>query len=450
MVSRILCGDVVECLGKYGDDVFDGCLCDPPYGLNFMGRNWDGVVPDMDVWAEVLRVLKPGAFLLAFGGTRTWHRLACAIEDAVFELRDTCMWLYGCLSDDTEILTEDGWKTYDTLSCGSMVMCYNVSDDQLEWGKVQEVFTYAYSDTAYSIRSDSTDQIVTRNHRCLVERGGGYIYETAERLASQEKVPVLDDLSDLWGGVLENPGMVQTGEGCIVRERMSSHMEITRQGTPQTHAENSKHGPGWMDGQKQGVIPSENERTQQPGMEGWSDVFQDQGELQRCQVREMPRGISGYGAEGQLRDGASVDRSATLRTLPQEVRGCPSHRPRSNQQRSCKSDAVIKQHGAQAIRGAWRTHSTLATITPIHYNGIVWCVRVPTGAFVARRNGHVFVTGNSGFPKSHAIGKAIDKAAGAEREVVGYYPIGRADGFQQIAGQNTRPWQDRVRAEGHG
>ena len=61
----------------------------------------------------------------------------------------------------------------------------------------------------------------------------------------------------------------------------------------------------------------------------------------------------------------------------------------------------------------------MATVTPTHYEGVVWCVRVPTGAFVARRNGHVFVTGNSGFPKSHNIGKAIDKAAGAEREVVG-------------------------------
>jgi len=95
MMPRILCGDVVEQLGKYGENVFDGCLCDPPYGLGFMGRNWDGVVPSSEVWKEVLRVLKPGAFLLAFGGTRTFHRLACAVEDAGFELRDTLMWVYG-------------------------------------------------------------------------------------------------------------------------------------------------------------------------------------------------------------------------------------------------------------------------------------------------------------------------------------------------------------------
>jgi DNA modification methylase len=74
---------------------FHGCLSDPPYGLSFMGKQWDKGVPSAETWAEVLRVLKPGSFLLAFGGTRTYHRLTCAIEDAGFEIRDCLMWLYG-------------------------------------------------------------------------------------------------------------------------------------------------------------------------------------------------------------------------------------------------------------------------------------------------------------------------------------------------------------------
>ena len=87
-------GDVKEVLsGMEGQ--FDGCLTDPPYGLSFMGKSWDHGVPSADVWAEVYRVLKPGAFLLAFGGTRTFHRLTCAIENAGFEIRDCVMWLYG-------------------------------------------------------------------------------------------------------------------------------------------------------------------------------------------------------------------------------------------------------------------------------------------------------------------------------------------------------------------
>lgn len=73
----------------------DAVVSDPPYGLEFMGKDWDRGVPGSHFWEEALRVAKPGAWLLAFGGTRTWHRLACAIEDAGWELRDTVMWVYG-------------------------------------------------------------------------------------------------------------------------------------------------------------------------------------------------------------------------------------------------------------------------------------------------------------------------------------------------------------------
>jgi len=73
----------------------DAIVCDPPYGLSFMGKGWDHGVPGVDFWLEALRVLKPGGHLIAFGGTRTYHRLAVAIEDAGFEVRDCLMWLYG-------------------------------------------------------------------------------------------------------------------------------------------------------------------------------------------------------------------------------------------------------------------------------------------------------------------------------------------------------------------
>jgi site-specific DNA-methyltransferase (adenine-specific) len=70
-------------------------VTDPPYGLSFMGKDWDHGVPGVPFWAEAMRVLKPGGHLLAFGGTRTFHRLAVAIEDAGFEIRDCLSWLYG-------------------------------------------------------------------------------------------------------------------------------------------------------------------------------------------------------------------------------------------------------------------------------------------------------------------------------------------------------------------
>lgn len=88
-------GDVLAVLRELPDNSFDAILCDPPYGLHFMGKKWDYSVPSVDVWAEALRVLKPGAALITFGGTRTYHRMAVNIEDAGFELRDCLSWMYG-------------------------------------------------------------------------------------------------------------------------------------------------------------------------------------------------------------------------------------------------------------------------------------------------------------------------------------------------------------------
>jgi site-specific DNA-methyltransferase (adenine-specific) len=92
---RLLCGDALEQLRLLPENSVDAVVTDPPYGLSFMGKDWDHGIPGEVFWREALRVAKPGAHLLAFGGTRTFHRLACAIEDAGWEIRDCLMWVYG-------------------------------------------------------------------------------------------------------------------------------------------------------------------------------------------------------------------------------------------------------------------------------------------------------------------------------------------------------------------
>lgn len=84
-------------LSILGDNSVDAIVTDPPYELGFMGKAWDstGIANDPAVWAEALRVLKPGGHLLAFSGSRTYHRMTCAIEDGGFEIRDQIMWIYG-------------------------------------------------------------------------------------------------------------------------------------------------------------------------------------------------------------------------------------------------------------------------------------------------------------------------------------------------------------------
>ena len=88
-------GDCRDVMSTLEASSVDAIVTDPPYGIGFMGKGWDHGVPGGDFWREALRVAKPGAHLLAFGGTRTFHRLACAIEDAGWEIRDTIMWVYG-------------------------------------------------------------------------------------------------------------------------------------------------------------------------------------------------------------------------------------------------------------------------------------------------------------------------------------------------------------------
>lgn len=93
--TNLYLGDCRAVMADMDADSIDTIITDPPYGLEFMGKGWDKGVPGVEFWDAALRVAKPGAHLLAFGGTRTFHRLASAIEDAGWELRDMLMWVYG-------------------------------------------------------------------------------------------------------------------------------------------------------------------------------------------------------------------------------------------------------------------------------------------------------------------------------------------------------------------
>lgn len=95
MKYKLKTGDNLQILKNLPDNSIDAVITDPPYGLSFMNKKWDYEVPSVELWKEVLRVLKPGGHLLSFGGTRTYHRLVVNIEDAGFEIRDQIQWIYG-------------------------------------------------------------------------------------------------------------------------------------------------------------------------------------------------------------------------------------------------------------------------------------------------------------------------------------------------------------------
>jgi len=115
MTYTVFRGNNLEILPTIPDNSIDSIVTDPPYELGFMGKKWDasGIAYNVALWQECLRVLKPGGHLLAFGGTRTYHRMTCAIEDAGFEIRDSIHWIYGSGFPKSHNLegTWEGWGT---------------------------------------------------------------------------------------------------------------------------------------------------------------------------------------------------------------------------------------------------------------------------------------------------------------------------------------------------
>lgn len=481
------------------DNSIDSIVTDPPYHLysivkrfggkdaapakfgtdgvfqraskGFMGKEWDGgdVSYDPATWAECLRVLKPGGHMLCFGGSRTFHRIAVAIEDAGFELRDTVMWVYGCLSEDTEILTLDGWVRFDSPLTTSPVVCYNSQKNTFEAHQARKKYLYDNKHTAYHIKSDLTDQIVSRNHRVAVERDGRIVFEYAENLQTLENIPVLESLHYLpetiydfqqgasikkqdllkrvqWqaniteenrnGETSGTKGIYADSLPCVREEgveakllakescfaylqsKMQRNIEGRRVEVPCSQRE------GGMDAELGTEIERKNDGSIQPFVDGRNNILQKAWQLCWGKICQMPSRILANGKERRICNGTSVVCGSSNREAFVEDGGCSSCQPYSVGQQDRESDAIYEQSASQTIREQGLPRTTLATITPIEYKGKVWCIEVPTGAFVARRNGQVFITGNSGFPKSHDVSKAIDKEAGAERAVIGSYTVG--------------------------
>ena len=95
MKYELKLGDNAETLKQYPDNHFDSIVTDPPYGIEFMGKDWDKHTGAVETWNECFRVLKPGGHILAFSASRTYHHLATNIESVGFEIRDQIMWIYG-------------------------------------------------------------------------------------------------------------------------------------------------------------------------------------------------------------------------------------------------------------------------------------------------------------------------------------------------------------------
>jgi site-specific DNA-methyltransferase (adenine-specific) len=177
-------GDMRNMLDVIKKESIDAVLTDPPYELNFMSKNWDnsGIAFQPSTWTKCYEVLKPGGYLLAFGGSRTFHRIACAIEDAGFEIRDTIMWLYGSGFPKSMAIDK---SIEGKLTTGSG----NTRDFHKLNGEVEEKGNYGYA----TMKFQQGDR----------PRDYNYESESSKRLAKLEPTTALAQKYKGWGTALK-------------------------------------------------------------------------------------------------------------------------------------------------------------------------------------------------------------------------------------------------------
>lgn len=206
----IINGNSLDILKTLDDNSIDSCVCDPPYGLSFMGKHWDYDVPQVELWAEVFRVLKPGGHLLAFAGTRTQHRMAVNIEDAGFEIRDMIFWTYASGFPKSLNVFKQFQKQCE---CGIMEA---YGEDRNEWGVPNE------SQTEYGVRPMS-DPNVSQTEPAEKESGQvlqSSVSEQSTHAEGQEALAVLQFSERQEESSVEGRSNLQATKGQLQRSKV--------------------------------------------------------------------------------------------------------------------------------------------------------------------------------------------------------------------------------------
>lgn len=431
----------------------DAVVCDPPYLISFMGKDWDdgeGGGENLEWFKEWLQkcfdILPSGGKVKVFSATRTFHRLAQAMEQVGFEGIDLEAWVYGCLTDDAEILTENGWKLGVDITEGEQVACWNSSTGEIRLGPVEEVTLAPFEGEMVAFRNHNTDQLLTPNHRVYKKsrvrkmvdgvRGSKFEgeWEVEQASAINRWNPVKLPLAGLHSGpgiggqnwarllgwVWTEGGFDQKGTGVriwqssvnmehveeiqtLLDELAPHHKLYTRDRTykDRTYTEYCWFFTGDVAEQVREALP---EKRPTWGLL-WSMTAEEKAGL-------VDAALKGDGS-------CNRGRWAFYQKHPEDLVWFQTLAHLMNRQGRINFEKNVVGLHMNPTTELQNRHLKAAETE--FYQGDVWCVRVPTGAFVARRNDQVFITGNSGFPKSLNLSKAIDRHLGKtdEREVVG-------------------------------
>lgn len=221
--ATIYLGSNLDVLPTLADNSIDAIVTDPPYELGFMGKTWDssGIAYSVEMWQQCLRILKPGGYLLAFGGSRTWHRLAVAIEDAGYDIRDSIAWIYGSgfpkslnISKALQKLDNDnaanwqGWGTalkpaFEPIVVARKPIQGTVANNVLQWGVGGiniDASRIPYRDAAdlaaYEFNKNGTTRTTKTEGEALGLHQGGWKVQKEERETPVGRFPanlILDE-----------------------------------------------------------------------------------------------------------------------------------------------------------------------------------------------------------------------------------------------------------------
>ena len=447
----IIHGNSKEVLKHFKDSSVDSVVTDPPYGLSkdpdivevltkwlnnapydhkhsgFMNKSWDSFVPNPDLWREVYRVLKPGGHALVFAGTRTQDLMTISLRLAGFEIRDVIEWLYFCLSEDTECLTRGGWKRYDELTENDEVMQWNHETNELSWVKPTAIHVFDYHGDMLRFKSRATDQLVTPNHRMYVKikrHSRNNYSENYEIIQAKDlkghwgkKFPVAGEYSGtvsiglnrarLLGWWLTDAWKHGDGKACMFSQSKPEtlkklktvldacdvqYSEYVKPSKSNTH--NPEHVFYVTGNDAEWLL------TEYPDRKLSRSLVELVKEERRALLESLIDGDGSRNEDLLIFWSKDTERLEVVRLLMMSL--------------NMRTSIDIKKG---CVRGSLKFNTAELQakhkIERVKYDGKVWCLTVPTGAFVVSRNSHVFITGNSGFPKSLDVGKAFDKKNGS-------------------------------------
>lgn len=445
-------GNMLDMLEIIEPNSIDAIVTDPPYELNFMNKGWDnsGIAFQKETWEKCFKVLKPGGYLIAFGGSRTHHRIMCAIEDAGFEIRDTIMWLYGCYSADTQVLTDKGWKYFYDLDRTEQILQWDKDTNALSWCKPLNYFEYDIDDELCLFENRHISQLVTKNHKvaCQIKarRKPFSEYQLVEAqnikpswilnfpLAGELVGTIHEDDAYILGWWLTDAWAHKDGKAIMFSQSKPKTLDKLR---------------GYLDSRS--IKYSEYIKRAKSEKHRDEHIFYVTGDIANKMLSLYPDRKLNW-------DMLNWDMESRKSLLEGLMDGDGSYRDGEYAMTFWSMDAerldifqalCISLNYRAYIRkdSKWCVefnvnHNSTQVQTRHHkpnvpYTGKVYCLQTDTGAFVVRRNGKAFISGNSGFPKSMNIGLAIDKKNGVEPKIGGVKP-GHEDFVNRTTDGDTR------------